>query len=54
MLNGQELVDIMKFAERTDNLVISDEIYESLIYDEPSAYLTCLSFRRCPPAHDRG
>ena len=33
VLNGQELADIMKFAEETDHLVISDEIYESLIYD---------------------
>ena len=28
-----ELADIMGFAERRDSLVISDEIYESLIYD---------------------
>jgi aspartate aminotransferase len=33
VLNSEELVNIMEFAERKDNLVISDEIYESLIYD---------------------
>jgi aspartate aminotransferase len=33
VLNHEELVDIMAFAEKYDCLVISDEIYESLIYD---------------------
>jgi aspartate aminotransferase len=33
VLNHEELVDIMRFATKKDNLVISDEIYESLIYD---------------------
>ena len=33
VLNREELVDIMGFAEKNDYLVISDEIYESLIYD---------------------
>jgi aspartate aminotransferase len=34
VLNREELVDIMGFAEKHDYLVISDEIYESLIYDK--------------------
>jgi aspartate/methionine/tyrosine aminotransferase len=33
VLSHEELVDIMGFAERNDYMVISDEIYESLIYD---------------------
>ncbi len=33
VLNRAELVDIMGFAEKNDCMVISDEIYESLIYD---------------------
>lgn len=33
VLTSQELVDIMEFAESRDSLVISDEIYESLVYD---------------------
>jgi aspartate aminotransferase len=33
VLNHDELVDIMGFAEKHDYLVISDEIYESLIYN---------------------
>jgi aspartate/methionine/tyrosine aminotransferase len=33
VLTREELVDIMGFAEKNDYLVISDEIYESLIYD---------------------
>ncbi|MFI5461283.1 MAG: pyridoxal phosphate-dependent aminotransferase [Isosphaerales bacterium] len=33
VLNREELDDIMGFAERHDYLVISDEIYESLVYD---------------------
>jgi aspartate aminotransferase len=33
VLNHDELGDIMRFAAKKDNLVISDEIYESLIYD---------------------
>ena len=33
VLNREELADIMGFAEKNDYLVISDEIYESLIYD---------------------
>ncbi len=33
VLYREELVDIMGFAEKHDYLVISDEIYESLIYD---------------------
>jgi aspartate/methionine/tyrosine aminotransferase len=33
VLSREELVDIMGFAEKKDCLVISDEIYESLVYD---------------------
>jgi len=33
VLTCEELDDIMRFAERHDYLVISDEIYESLVYD---------------------
>jgi aspartate aminotransferase len=33
VLQREELMDIMGFAEKNDRLVISDEIYESLIYD---------------------
>jgi aspartate aminotransferase len=33
VLSRDELIDIMGFAEKHDYLVISDEIYESLIYD---------------------
>jgi len=33
VLKREELDDIMRFAERHDYLVISDEIYESLVYD---------------------
>ena len=33
VLDHEELVDIMGFAEKKDCLVISDEIYESLVYD---------------------
>ena len=33
VLSHEELVDIMGFAEKNDYVVISDEIYESLIYD---------------------
>jgi aspartate aminotransferase len=33
VLKREELEDIMEFAEKHDYLVISDEIYESLIYD---------------------
>ena len=33
VLSHDELVDIMGFAEKHDYLTISDEIYESLIYD---------------------
>ncbi len=33
VLTREELQDIMGFAEKDDYLVISDEIYESLIYD---------------------
>ena len=33
VLDREELVDIMGFAEKNDYLVISDEIYESLVYD---------------------
>ena len=33
VLSHDELVDIMGFAEQHDYLTISDEIYESLIYD---------------------
>ena len=33
VLNYEELVNIMEFAGKKDALVISDEIYESLIYD---------------------
>jgi aspartate aminotransferase len=33
VLKREELEDIMEFAEKHDSLVISDEIYESLIYD---------------------
>ncbi len=33
VLNREELADIMGFAEKNDYLVISDEIYESLVYD---------------------
>jgi aspartate aminotransferase len=33
VLCREELVDIMGFAEKNEDMVISDEIYESLIYD---------------------
>ena len=33
MFSRDELVDIMGFAAKKDSLVISDEIYESLVYD---------------------
>ena len=33
VLTHEELIDIMGFAEKKDCLVISDEIYESLVYD---------------------
>jgi aspartate aminotransferase len=33
VLTREELQDIMGFAEKDDHLVISDEIYESLVYD---------------------
>jgi aspartate/methionine/tyrosine aminotransferase len=33
VLSREELQDIMRFAEKHDYLVISDEIYESLVYD---------------------
>ncbi len=33
VLERTELEDIMKFAEADDDLVLSDEIYESLVYD---------------------
>jgi aspartate aminotransferase len=33
VLNRDELVDVMAFAEKRDSVVISDEIYESLLYD---------------------
>jgi aspartate aminotransferase len=33
VLSHEELVDIMGFAEKNDYVVISDEIYESLVYD---------------------
>jgi aspartate aminotransferase len=34
VMSHEELIDIMAFAEKKECLVISDEIYESLIYDD--------------------
>lgn len=34
VLTRSELGEIMRFSERRDTIVISDEIYESLVYDE--------------------
>ena len=46
MLGQEELVEIAKFAEKHDLLVISDEIYAELVYDEEYTSLAAVKNMR--------